>query len=136
MYHLLKEDGQWMQYFVLVGLYVVFMESYNCVTCELGQFMMESEKNKTLAERMHEKIFPVDRSKVLFSIMRLGFYMIPLCLHLAQILIPPPERLEYLHHLLFAFYSFCFNSYSLLMCNGILVEYLGEKISGKKNEGK
>jgi hypothetical protein len=85
---------------------------------------------------MHERIFPADRSKVLFSVMRLGFYMIPLCLHLAQILIPPPEGLEYLHHLLFAFYSFCFNSYSLVMCNGILVEYLGEKIDGKKNEGK
>jgi hypothetical protein len=136
MYHLLKEDGQWMQYFVLVGLYVVFMESYNCVTCDLGKFVLEIDKNKMLAERVHDKIFPTDRSKVQFTVMRFGLYMIPLCLHLAQIFIAPPQRLEYLHHLLFAFYSFCFNSYSLVICNGIMVEYLAEKISGKKNEAK
>ena len=49
MYHLLKEDGQWMQYFVLIGFYIVFMESYNAVTCDLGQYVLESDKNKTLA---------------------------------------------------------------------------------------
>lgn len=32
MYHLLKEDGQWMQYFVLIGFYVIFIESYNALT--------------------------------------------------------------------------------------------------------
>ena len=49
MYHLLKEDGQWMQYFVLIGFYIVFMESYNAVTCDLGQYVLESDKNKTLS---------------------------------------------------------------------------------------
>ncbi len=49
MYHLLQEDGQWLQYFVLIGFYVIFMESYNKVTCALEKYVLESDNNKTIA---------------------------------------------------------------------------------------
>ena len=85
---------------------------------------------------MHDKIFITDRKSLQFNIVRVGLYLVPLCLHLAQMFIPPPQRLEYLHHLLFAFYSFCFNAYSLIVCNGMLVEDLVDRMSGKKIEEK
>lgn len=136
MYHLLKEDGQWLQYFVLVGFYIVFMESFNRITCELGRFVLEGEEKKTVAEKLHARIFSNDQSSSTFVILRIALYLITLFLHLAELLIPPPSNLEYLHHLLFAFYSFCFNAYSLVICNGILLEYLYKRLSGKRNLNK
>lgn len=33
MYHLLKEDGQWLQYFVIVVFYIIYMDSFAKITC-------------------------------------------------------------------------------------------------------
>lgn len=41
MYHLLKEDGQSLQYFVIVIFYILFMHGFGKITSELKKFLSE-----------------------------------------------------------------------------------------------
>jgi hypothetical protein len=40
--------------------------------------------------------------------------------------VSPPPSLPYLHHLLFALFSFCFNCYFLLLGNLLQLEWVAE----------
>lgn len=55
-------------------------------------------------------------------------------LHLSEKLISPPSGLPYLHHLLFAFFSFAMNSYLLLLGNSLQIEWVWRLLKEKQEK--
>lgn len=113
MFHLLKEDGQQLGYFALLTIYCLFHYSYVTLREELPPKYEEEETVLT----WHRKIYS---SKYL----RMLIFAVLITLHLNEKLITPPASLPYLHHLLFAFFSFCFNCYFLLLGNLLQLEWV------------
>lgn len=112
MFHLLKEDGQQLGYFAVMTLFLMFSNSYVSLREELPR---AREEEKTLA--IHRQVYS---SKWL----RMLVVGVLITLHVNEKLMPPPNSLPYLHHLLFAAFSFAFNTYWLLLGNLLQVEWL------------
>lgn len=58
------------------------------------------------------------------KLMRALFLAAVIGLHLSEKVIEPTKGLPYLHHLLFAFFSFAMNSYLLLLGNSLQIEWI------------
>lgn len=50
MYHLLKEDGQSLQYFVITIFYILFVHDFWKITSELKSFLSEPDHKRTKCE--------------------------------------------------------------------------------------
>ena len=55
-------------------------------------------------------------------------------LHLCEKTIAPPTTLPYLHHLLFAFFSFTMNAYLLLLGNSLQIEWVWRLLKEKQEK--
>ncbi len=105
MFHLLKEDGQQLGYFAVMGLFLIISHSYVSLREELPR------------ERQEEKVLAVHHQIYSSKWVRMLFLAVLITLHVNEKLVAPPASLPYLHHLLFAAFSFCFNCYWLLLGN-------------------
>lgn len=52
------------------------------------------------------------------------FLVTVIALHVVSIVADPPQQLPYLWHLLLALFSFLYNSYFLVVCNLLQLEWL------------
>lgn len=105
MFHLLREDGQEFGYFGLIGLYFLFGTSYTLLR---EKYKEAKEEERTL--EWHRKIYEK-------KIFRFLFVVVAITLHLVALTVDPPAGLPFLWNLLFAFVSFLFNCYFLLLGN-------------------
>jgi alpha-1,3-glucosyltransferase len=140
MHHLLCEDGQQLQYFVLVTVYVVmatalysaeesFMNIYHQENRSSPMVMSNTEQQLSVVERMHIRYWGM------WAPMRVGYvYGGFVVLHLMKLLITPPESLPYLWNLLFAFYAFVLNGYFLVLGNLVLVNEIKIRMKANKSE--
>jgi alpha-1,3-glucosyltransferase len=105
LFHLLREDGQEFGYFGIVGLYFIFSTSYTI----LREKVQETEADEMTLD-WHSKLYEN-------KLCRLLFVVVAVLLHILALTVTPPSNLPYLWHLLFAFLSFLFNFYFLLLGN-------------------
>lgn len=112
MFHLLKEDGQQLGYFAIMTLFLMISSSYVSLREQLPR------------ERTEEKTLAIHRQVYSSKWLRMLVFGVMITLHVNEKILAPPASLPYLHHLLFAIFSFAFNSYWLLMGNLLQIEWI------------
>ena len=114
MYHLLVEDGQTLQYFVCIVLFLLFSLPYYSADDNFLTITKQNNRRSLKIEKihfsLHEKPFILA-----FTVMAMLF------LHVCKHLIAPPESLPYLYNYLFAFFGFVYNVYMLMLGNMIIL---------------
>ena len=110
---MLKEDGQQLGYFAVLGLFIIIHGGFVVLQAEVVK--KEAIGADGCVIGWHKTVYNNKWKKILFLVIFVG-------LHIAEKTIAAPASLPYLHNLLFAFFSFSINSYFLLVANLTIVE--------------
>ena len=127
MYHLLAEDGQKIQYFVCLGLYIGLGIFQIWASKSFLQATHQEYHNRSAFLRFHFKF--VENPQFLMATI-----FIAVALHLIKAIVPPPEHLPYLFNYLFAVFGFWYNAYFFGLGNIMAMDIMDEIMRRHKRE--
>lgn len=139
MYHLLVEDGQKLQYFVLMILYIgVSLAYYSAENTFIRIYHPNHSylhaQNSSILQPIETSVSHKKKSSFIGKIHNIYIWGGLIILHLCHAYVSPPKSLPYLWNLLFAFYSFVINAIFLIICNWNLWNEVQVIIRGAKKE--
>lgn len=133
MYHLLREDGQTLQYFVVNLAYLYFgrlaviaLRDVKFIKDEEGVSPVDEREEGTKQSKMpmeihHSAKLMGSLAKSLRSLynklLRMPIYVCMAVLHICDATVTPPEKLPYLWHLLFSLLAFLVFLYVFVYSN-------------------